>query len=140
MQTFLLTNNFHHRKFSNKPNNEVSTSKAAATPNQKLKGRSFIPKSVSANIYYNFKNKTPYIMPNGLSVNFDDCNSYEESVKKYAKILSQVKAQQKKITVAGKTYTSLNNNSFAHVVHAACSDHFETHCIINNLNGSYVVA
>lgn len=132
MPNFLFTNNNLNSKSksSNKPISKQF--------NNNIKSGSLINKLIARKICYCFKHNQPYVMNNGISINFNDCSNLKDAIIKYSKIISRIKAQQKrKIRINGNSYQHITNDSFIKSVDSTFLDHFETYCIVNNINGKY---
>lgn len=133
---FFFTNNSLHKKFSNQ---NFKANPPVVLPITTSNNGSLIPRNVALKINNCFLTQTPLVLKNGLSISFIGCATLQDATIKYGQILSRLRAQKKKITIAGKTYSALNNNSYALAVHTAFTDHYETYCTINDVTGSYVI-
>ena len=135
MQNFLFTSNSLQSKFNAKISEPLNlTSNDSSIKNKS----SLVTKNRAINIYNCFTTKTPLQLKNGLQINFTDCNNLQEAIIKFAKIASRVKAQKKTIMIGGKEYNSITRDSFINSINASFSDHYETFCTINDINGKYI--
>lgn len=133
MPDFLFTNN----NLNSKSKTIYNSINKRATLNKK-KG-SLINKLTSRKICYCFKNNQHFTLKNGIKIPFNDCNNIKEAIIKYSGIISRIKAQKKKqIRINGKLYQPMTNDSLIKCVDSSFSDHFETYCIVNNINGQYI--
>jgi hypothetical protein len=103
---------------------------------KKIKG-SLIATNVSKKIYKCFTNNIPLKLKNGLTISYKDCNTYKEAIIKHASIISKIKSQTKKIKINGHVNKPQTNESFIRTIDAEFGNHFDSYCIINNINGKY---
>ena len=147
MQNFTFTNNSLQQKFqvsnpssrqSRSANNRSSNNRSSNNRSSNTVTNSLVPKQLALKINSCFTNGQPYVFKNsGLQITFNDCTTVQEATIKVAKVMSRLAAQKRTITIAGKKYTSFTNESYTKMVDCAFADHYEQHCTINDINGSY---
>lgn len=135
MQNFLFTSNSLQSKFNTKISEPLNLTSIDYSKKNKS---SLVTKNIARKIYNCFTKQIPLQLKNNLQINFTDCNNLEEAIIKFAKIASKVKAQKKTIMIGGKKYNSLTPDSFINSINASFSDHYETFCTINDINGKYI--
>ena len=152
MQNFTFTNNSLQQKFqvsnpssrqsrsanNRSSNNRSSNNRSSNNRSSNTVTNSLVPKQLALKINSCFTNGQPYVFKNsGLQITFNDCTTVQEATIKVAKVMSRLAAQKRTITIAGKKYTSFTNESYTKMVDCAFADHYEQHCTINDINGSY---